>query len=59
MSGPPHSQPAYAEMRRNAIPIGRLGDPENIAATALFVVSPDNEFMNGTILSIDGGVTAG
>ena len=51
--------PAYAEERKNAIPIGKLGDPENIAATALFIVSPDNEFMNGTILSIDGGVTAG
>jgi NAD(P)-dependent dehydrogenase (short-subunit alcohol dehydrogenase family) len=51
--------PAFAERRRNAIPLGKLGDPENIAATALFIVSPDNEFMNGTILSIDGGVTAG
>jgi len=50
-------KPEYLEKRKNAIPIRRIGDPEEIAETALFIVSPVNEFMSGSVLSIDGGVS--
>jgi len=52
------ANPGYAEKRISQIPARQLGSPEKIASTALFIVSPANEFMNGAIVSIDGGVSA-
>ncbi len=40
-------------------PLGRMGRPEEIAALALYVCSPAADFMNGSIITIDGGWTAG
>lgn len=39
-------------------PIGRVGQPEEIAAVVLFAASPDNSFMTGATLVADGGMTA-
>ena len=39
-------------------PIGRLGQPEDIAGAVLFVASDDAAFMTGTDLIVDGGYTA-
>jgi NAD(P)-dependent dehydrogenase (short-subunit alcohol dehydrogenase family) len=39
------------------IPIGRMGDPAEIAAAITFLASEDAEFATGTDLVIDGGVT--
>jgi len=52
------SDPAFEENRRAKIPIRQFGSPENMAATALFLVSTENEFMNGSIVLADGGTTA-
>ena len=41
------------------IPLGRPAEVEEIAAGALFLADPDNSFMNGHVLTIDGGWTAG
>jgi NAD(P)-dependent dehydrogenase (short-subunit alcohol dehydrogenase family) len=37
---------------------GRLGSPEEIAATIAFVAGPDGRFINGAALVVDGGLTA-
>ncbi|MFF7197319.1 SDR family NAD(P)-dependent oxidoreductase [Streptomyces sp. NPDC008079] len=37
---------------------GRLGSPEEIAATIAFVAGPDGRFINGAALIVDGGLTA-
>jgi 3-oxoacyl-[acyl-carrier protein] reductase len=37
-------------------PLKRLGRPEDIAAAYLFLASDDASFINGTILSVDGGL---
>jgi acetoacetyl-CoA reductase len=37
------------------IPVGRLGQPEDIARTVLFLASDDAGFITGSTLSINGG----
>jgi NAD(P)-dependent dehydrogenase (short-subunit alcohol dehydrogenase family) len=39
-------------------PLGRLGRPEEIAKLALYICSPAADFMNGSVVVIDGGWTA-
>jgi 2-keto-3-deoxy-L-fuconate dehydrogenase len=39
-------------------PIGRLGRPDEVAKLALYISSPAAEFMNGSIVTFDGGWTA-
>jgi NAD(P)-dependent dehydrogenase (short-subunit alcohol dehydrogenase family) len=41
----------------NAQPIGRVGQPDEIASVVLFAASPDNSFMTGATLVADGGLT--
>ena len=41
------------------IPLGRPAEVEEIAQGALFLADPDNSYMTGHILTVDGGWTAG
>lgn len=38
------------------VPLGRLGEPEDIANAALFLASPASEWMTGTMMVVDGGM---
>ncbi|MBO3751294.1 SDR family oxidoreductase [Streptosporangiaceae bacterium NEAU-GS5] len=40
----------------NATPLRRIGDPEDIAAAVLYLVSPAGAYVTGKILEIDGGI---
>ena len=40
------------------IPMGRIGEPEEIAQGILFLASEDSSYMTGSELVIDGGMTA-
>src|SRR5688572_29659882 len=45
------------EAYRRAVPIGRLGQPEDVAGAVLFFASDDAEFITGQVLSVSGGLT--
>jgi NAD(P)-dependent dehydrogenase (short-subunit alcohol dehydrogenase family) len=42
-----------------AVPLGRLGTVEDVAAAAVWLASPDSAFITGTTVTIDGGRLAG
>jgi NAD(P)-dependent dehydrogenase (short-subunit alcohol dehydrogenase family) len=39
-------------------PMGRLGEPEEVARAILFLASDDASFITGAILPVDGGYLA-
>ena len=45
------------ERRRQRMPIGRLGQPEDMANAAVFLASDEASFVTGDMLFVDGGVT--
>ena len=38
-------------------PLGRMGEPEDVARVALFVASADSDFVTGEGIVVDGGLT--
>ena len=50
---------AQAEQQRQGIPLGRLGQPQDIANAALFLVSDDASFATGASVVVDGGELLG
>jgi NAD(P)-dependent dehydrogenase (short-subunit alcohol dehydrogenase family) len=50
---------AARDKLNSAIPLGRLGRPEEIAALCVYLLSDDAAFITGADLPIDGGLTAG
>ncbi|MEO8231145.1 MAG: 3-oxoacyl-ACP reductase FabG [Ignavibacteriota bacterium] len=44
------------EMLKEKTPLGKLGDPVDIANAYLFLVSDEAKYITGTVLSVDGGL---
>lgn len=43
---------------KGLIPLGRLGTPEDVTGPALFLASPEADYINGVLLFVDGGQLA-
>jgi 3-oxoacyl-[acyl-carrier protein] reductase len=50
---------AHVQRMLDHVPLGRPGQCEEIAIAAQFLADPENSYMNGHILVVDGGWTAG
>lgn len=52
------SDPEWTEDRREKVPLGRLGEPEDVADPAVFLASDGARYITGHALTVDGGVLA-
>ena len=57
LAAAPNREDALREMA-SVYPLGRIGTPEEAAAAIKFLASAEAAFITGTILSVDGGLTA-
>jgi len=49
---------ALRKARVATIPLGRIGQPADVAETAVFLASEESSWLTGTAIPLDGGVTA-
>jgi NAD(P)-dependent dehydrogenase (short-subunit alcohol dehydrogenase family) len=52
-------QTEIAKSLLSHVPLGRPGTPEDVAAAVTFLVAPEASYINGAVLTVDGGWTAG
>jgi NAD(P)-dependent dehydrogenase (short-subunit alcohol dehydrogenase family) len=53
-----HREPEVVKTFAAMVPMGRLGQPDEIKGLALLLASPAGSFITGTVIPIDGGTTA-
>ena len=49
-------EPELKRERGQAVPLGRVGEPEEIAGPAVFLASDDASYITGHIYAVDGGL---
>lgn len=54
-----NTAPGMEDRMRRVVPMGRLGQPDEVAQAILWLCSPENSFVTGQAIHIDGGLMAG
>ena len=50
-----HSLREYGEQIKKSVPRGRIGEPEDMAGTSIFLSSRASAYVTGSIIPVDGG----
>ena len=58
ISTPFYANPVVRELRRKAVPVGRLGTAQDIAQAVMFLASDEASYINGHELVVDGGIVS-
>lgn len=58
MNADQREDPEYVATMEAMIPEGRFGEPDEVADLAVFLASPNAAYINGTVVTIDGGLLA-
>ena len=57
MTRPLLSEPGVKEKYEERIPMGRLGEPEDMATTVVYLSSDASSYVTGQMIYVDGGWT--
>ena len=50
-----HRSPEFIRSMEDAVPLGRLGTPADVAGAVFFLASDDAAYVTGTTIVVDGG----
>ena len=58
---PPPEDPEVASRVQSLprIPLGRLGEPEDLMGIVVYLLAPASDFCTGQVIYVDGGYTSG
>jgi len=55
LTRPLYGDPAFDEWVREKTPMGRWGEPKDLAGLVVFLASPASDFVTGQLIYVDGG----
>ena len=56
---PPDEAAAFLEGFGDQVPLGRVGEPDDVARAVVFLCDPANDWITGALLAVDGGLSLG